>query len=126
MTTFVELEVRLLKEIAVIALNISVIMQPQSSTKAKQPSGLDINRSLLSFFEKKSAVEKLNNASSKNTFSFVLYDVILKELVRARISKDSKGTDHKIRALDEIKAIFDEETLSVIKSCTKNEAKSII
>jgi hypothetical protein len=103
MTTFVELEVPLFKQVASMAFNISLMMQPQSANKSKLPSGLDINRSLLTFFDKKSAVEKLNNASSKNTFPCVLYDVLLKELVKMRKSSSISGSDPKIHALDEVK-----------------------
>jgi len=96
-------------------------MQPQGALKSKAPTGLDLNRSLLSFFDKKSFVEKLTSVSSKNTYHLVLYDILLKELIASKEPAD----DSKLAVFDDLKSIFDANTLATMKSCIKNECKGI-
>lgn len=99
---------------------VALLMRNHRGSSSK-PSGFDVGKSLMLFFEKKS-----QEAAQKHC---LLYDVVLKEVARTHAGDDfsrHKIKDAKFVALEAMTDLFDEPTLSLIQTCVKNDAETIV
>ena len=120
-------QARTLEMILGLALQISTQM---SNGLSQEPTAFDITKSLMIFFDKKSNIQlpvgfggKSPRATSQK---IVLYDVLLRILIKDLASLISEGEDKNLQAMRAVKEIFDQSTIDLINLCSKNEISSII